>query len=247
MTWTSLKVKLFADGADTASMLALHENPAIKGFTTNPTLMRKAGISDYERFAREILAVITNKPISFEVFSDDWNEMEQQAYQIASWGPDVYVKIPVTNTRGESAARLISTLTRSGLKVNVTALMTLAQVRTVCDALVPGPAACISIFAGRIADTGRDPVPIMAAAVEMVQAYPGAEIIWASPRELLNVVQADAIGCHIITATPDILAKLPSLGKDLDEFSLETVKMFRDDGLTAGFTLSGRPQLAARS
>lgn len=247
MAWPALNVKLFADGADKASMLKLHENPAIQGFTTNPTLMRKAGINDYERFAREILEVITNRPISFEVFSDEWDEMERQARQIASWGTNVYVKVPVTNTRGESAARLISTLTRAGIKVNVTALMTLAQVRTVCHALVAGPAACVSVFAGRIADSGRDPVPMMAAAVQMVNAYPNVEVIWASPRELLNVVQADAVGCHIITATPDILAKLPSLGKDLDEFSLETVKMFRDDGVKAGFTLSGRPLAAARS
>ena len=247
MAWPGLTVKLFADGADKASILTLHENPAIKGFTTNPTLMRKAGINDYERFAREILAVITNKPISFEVFSDEWDEMERQAHQIASWGPNVYVKVPITNTRGESAARLISALTRTGIKLNVTALMTLAQVRTVCQALVAGPAACISVFAGRIADSGRDPVPIMAAAVQMVHAYPNVEVIWASPRELLNVVQADAIGCHIITATPDILAKLPTLGKDLDEFSLETVKMFRDDGVKAGFTLSGRPLSAAQA
>ena len=238
MSASSLKVKLFADGADKASMLALYRNPAITGFTTNPTLMRKAGVADYETFARDVLAVIHDRPISFEVFSDEWDDMERQARQIAAWGANVYVKIPVTNTRGESSAPLVRRLTGEGVKVNVTALMTLAQVRTVCDALTPGPAACVSVFAGRVADTGRDPVPMMAAAVEIINAYPNVELIWASPRELLNVVQADAVGCHIITATPDILAKLPTLGKDLTDFSLDTVKMFYDDGVKAGFTLA---------
>jgi transaldolase len=236
---SNLKVKLFADGADLASMVTLYGNPLIKGFTTNPTLMRKAGVQDYEQFAREVLRAIPDRPISFEVFSDDWNEMEQQARQIAAWGDNVYVKIPITNTRGESAAPLITALSRDAIKINATALMTLAQVRTVCDALVEGPAACVSVFAGRIADTGRDPMPIMAAAVEMVNAYPGVELIWASPRELLNVVQADAVGCHIITATSDILAKLSMLRKDLGEFSLDTVKMFREDGVKAGYRLGG--------
>lgn len=238
MSVAGLKVKLFADGADKASMLALYGNPAITGFTTNPTLMRKAGIADYETFARDILSVIHDRPISFEVFSDEWDEMERQARRIAAWGTNVYVKIPVTNTRGESSARLVQRLTGEGVKVNVTALMTLTQVRTVCESLTPGPAACVSVFAGRIADTGIDPVPLMAAAVEMINAYPNVELIWASPRELLNVVQADAVGCHIITATPDILAKLPTLGKDLTDFSLDTVKMFYDDGRKAGFTLA---------
>ena len=238
MSVAGLRVKLFADGADKASMLALYNNPAITGFTTNPTLMRKAGVADYETFARDILAVIHDRPISFEVFSDEWDDMERQARQIAAWGANVYVKIPVTNTRGESSAPLVRRLTGEGVKVNVTALMTLTQVRTVCDALTPGPAACVSVFAGRVADTGRDPVPMMAAAVEIINAYPNVELIWASPRELLNVVQADAVGCHIITATPDILAKLPTLGKDLTDFSLDTVKMFYEDGLKAGFTLS---------
>jgi transaldolase len=241
MRLADLTIKLFADGADKASMLKLYDNPAIKGFTTNPTLMRKAGVADYAAFAHEILDVIADRPISFEVFSDEWDEMADQARQIAGWGDNVYVKVPVTNTRGESAAPLIGRLTGEGIKVNVTALMTLAQVRAVCEAFVEGPAACVSVFAGRIADTGRDPVPLMAAAVEMVNAYPNVELIWASPRELLNVIQADAIGCHIITATSDILAKLPGLGKDLDEFSLDTVKMFRDDGVKAGFTLAGSP------
>ncbi|MEQ1908737.1 MAG: transaldolase [Vicinamibacterales bacterium] len=238
MSVAGLKVKLFADGADKASMLALYGNPAITGFTTNPTLMRKAGVADYETFARDVLAVIHDRPISFEVFSDEWDDMERQARQIAAWGANVYVKIPVTNTRGESSAHVVRRLTGEGVKVNVTALMTLTQVRTVCDALTPGPAACVSVFAGRVADTGRDPVPMMAAAVEIINAYPNVELIWASPRELLNVVQADAVGCHIITATPDILAKLPTLGKDLTDFSLDTVKMFYDDGVKAGFTLS---------
>ena len=238
MSVAGLKVKLFADGADKASMTALYRNPAITGFTTNPTLMRKAGIANYEAFARDILSVIHDRPISFEVFSDEWDEMERQARQIAGWGANVYVKIPVTNTRGESSAHLVRRLTGEGVKVNVTALMTLTQVRTVCEALTPGPAACVSVFAGRVADTGRDPVPMMAAAVEMINAYPNVELIWASPRELLNVVQADAVGCHIITATPDILAKLPTLGKDLTDFSLDTVKMFYDDGVKAGFTLA---------
>ena len=238
MSSAGLKVKLFADGADKASMLALYGNPAITGFTTNPTLMRKAGVADYETFARDVLAVIHDRPISFEVFSDEWDDMERQARQIAAWGANVYVKIPVTNTRGESSAPLVRRLTGEGVKVNVTALMTLTQVRTVCDALTPGPAACVSVFAGRVADTGRDPVPMMAAAVEIINAYPNVELIWASPRELLNVVQADAVGCHIITATPDILAKLPTLGKDLTDFSLDTVKMFYDDGVKAGFALA---------
>jgi transaldolase len=244
MNVTDLTVKLFADGADKASMLKLYANPAIKGFTTNPTLMRKAGVADYPAFASEVLAVIHDRPISFEVFSDEWREMEDQARQIASWGANVYVKIPVTNTRAESSAPLVRRLTQEGIKVNVTALMTLAQVRTVCESLTPGVPACVSVFAGRIADTGRDPVPLMAAAVEMVNAYQNVELIWASPRELLNVIQANDVGCHIITATSDILAKLSGLGKDLDEFSLDTVKMFRDDGVKAGFTLRGSPASA---
>jgi transaldolase len=244
MTAAALKIKLFADGADLASMTALYRNPLIKGFTTNPTLMRKAGIQDYERFARDVVAAIPDRPISFEVFSDDFEEMARQARQIASWGEHVYVKIPVTNTRGESAASLVTELSGEGIKLNVTALMTVRQVGTICQALREGPAACISVFAGRIADSGRDPMPIMAAAVELINAYAGVELIWASPRELLNVVQADAVGCHIITATSDILAKLPTLGKDLDEFSLDTVKMFRDDGLKAGFQLAGAHPVA---
>ena len=233
----SLTVKVFADGADKASMLELYRNPSIQGFTTNPTLMRRAGIADYERFARDILAVISDRPISFEVCSDDHDEMARQARQIASWGREVFVKIPVTNTRGESSVPLIRRLAQDQIKMNVTALTTLEQVRPVAEALAGAPAANISVFAGRIADTGRDPVPIMAAAVTLLAAYPNTQLIWASPREVLNVVQADQIGCHIITATEDILRKLPTLGKDLNELSLETVRMFHEDAVKAGYVL----------
>jgi transaldolase len=232
-----LKVKIFADGADRAGMLDLYRNSLIKGFTTNPTLMRSAGITDYEAFAHEILAAIPDRPISLEVFSDNFAEMEAQARRIAAWGENVYVKIPVTNTESESAIPLIRRLAKAGVKQNVTALMTLAQVRDVSLALAAGPAACISVFAGRVADTGRDPVPMMTAAVQMLAIYPNIELIWASPREILNVVHADLIGCHIITVTHDLLKKLSLFGKDLDEFSLETVKMFRSDAVKAGFQL----------
>jgi transaldolase len=233
-----LKVKIFADGADRAGILDLYRNPLIKGFTTNPTLMRNAGIVDYEAFARDILKAIPDRPISLEVFSDDFAEMESQALRIASWGKNVYVKIPVTNTHGESALTLIRRLARAGVKQNVTALMTLAQVRDATKALGSGPAACISVFAGRIADTGRDPVPMMAAAVEMMAIHPQLELIWASPRELLNIFHADKVGCHIITVTHDLLKKLSLVCKDLDEYSLDTVKMFRNDAVTAGFQLN---------
>jgi transaldolase len=228
---------MFADGADKLGMLEMYRNPLIKGFTTNPTLMRKAGVSDYREFALDILRAIPDRPISLEVFSDDFDEMERQAREITRWGDNVYVKIPVTNTLGESSERVIRTLTRAGVKVNVTALLTLDQVREVSATLAGGAPACISVFAGRMADTGRDPVPLMAAAVELLRPYPNIELIWASPRELLNIFQADAIGCHIITATNDILAKLHLVGKDLHEYSLGTVKMFRDDALKAGFSL----------
>lgn len=234
-----LKVKIFADGADRAGMLELYGNPLIKGFTTNPTLMRVAGITDYEAFARDILEAIPDRPISLEVFSDDFVEMGVQARRIASWGENVYVKIPVTNTRGESAVPLIRAMAKAGVKQNVTALMTLGQVREVADALAAGPAACVSVFAGRVADTGRDPVPMMAAAVEMLSVHPQLELIWASPRELLNIIHADLIGCQIITVTHDLLRKLPLLGKDLTEYSLDTVKMFRNDAVKAGFRLAG--------
>jgi len=232
-----LRIKIFADGADRAGMVEMARKPSIAGLTTNPTLMRKAGIADYRAFARDVLSVIKDKPISFEVFCDDFAEMERQAREIAGWGANVYVKIPVTNCQGESASALIRRLARAGVKQNVTALMTLAQVRDVSAALADGPASYISVFAGRIADTGRDPVPLMTAAVELMRPHPTQELIWASPRELLNIFQADAIGCHVITVTHDVLKKLELVGKDLNEYSLDTVKMFYNDAKAAGFTL----------
>lgn len=241
MNANQLKTKVFADGADKASMVALYSNPIIQGFTTNPTLMRKAGITQYETFAKEILAIIQDKPISFEVFSDDFEEMEAQALHIAEWGDNVYVKIPITNTLGNSSIPLIKKLAALGVKQNVTALMTLTQTAEVTTALAQGPAAYVSIFAGRIADTGRDPLPIMTKAVEILKPYPHLELIWASPRELLNIFHAHDIGCHIITVTNDILQKLALVGKDLDEFSLETVKMFREDAVKANFHLNITP------
>jgi transaldolase len=234
---TSLSVKIFADGAHKAGILELYRNPLVKGFTTNPTLMRAAGITDYEPFAREVLALIPDRPISFEVFSDDFDDMRRQAMKIASWATNVYVKIPVTNTGGYSSGGLIRLLAKDGIKQNITALTTLAQVRGVAECLAGGPPSCISVFAGRVADTGRDPVPLMAAAVEMLRPFPNIELIWASPREVLNIVQADAIGCHIITVTHDLLKKLSTLGRDLDEFSLATVKMFYEDARSAGFAV----------
>jgi transaldolase len=231
------RVKIFADGADKAAILELYRQPWICGFTTNPTLMRKAGVTDYEGFSREILAAIPDRPISLEVFADEFPEMERQARRIASWGDNVYVKIPVTNTRREPALDLICRLSHSGVKLNVTALLTLGQVRDAVTALGGGAPSCVSVFAGRIADTGVDPLPLMAAALEMIRMYPDMELIWASPRELLNVVQADQIGCHIITVTGDILKKLELLGRDLADYSLETVKMFYDDATKSGFTL----------
>ena len=233
----NLKVKLFADGADKATILELYADPRIRGFTTNPTLMRKAGITDYECFCCDLVAAIPDRPISFEVFADDVPEMERQAQKIAAWGENVYVKIPVTNTKAETSFDLICRLSHSGAKVNVTALLTLDQARDVCAALAGGAPAYISVFAGRIADTGRDPVPVIAATVELLRPHPQVEVIWASPRELLNVFQADAIGCHIITATSDVLKKLCLVGKDLDAYSLETVQMFRNDALEAGYIL----------
>jgi len=232
-----LKVKLFADGADKSAMLELYRNPLVVGFTTNPTLMRKAGIADYGKFARDILSVIRDRPISLEVFADDFAGMERQAREIASWGENVYVKIPVTNTQRQPSLDLICRLSHAGIRLNVTALLTLDQVRDVSAALAGGAPSCVSVFAGRIADTGRDPVPLMAAAVEIVSLYPSMELIWASPRELLNIFQADAIGCHIITATGDILQKLALVGKDLHEYSLDTVKMFYNDAQKSGFTI----------
>lgn len=236
-----LRIKIFADGADKRGMVEMYRNPLIRGFTTNPTLMRKSGITDYEAFARDVLAAIPDRPISFEVFSDDFEEMVAQARQIAAWGPNVYVKIPVTNTHGQPATAIVRRLAHEGIHLNVTALMTLAQVRDVAAALADGPPSCVSVFAGRIADTGRDPTPVMAAAVALLEPYPHLELIWASPREVLNVFQADAVGCHIITATNDILKKLDLVGKDLSEFSLDTVKMFRNDAVSAGFQLAGTP------
>jgi len=233
----NLSIKIFADGADKAGMLEMYSKPYIKGFTTNPTLMAKARIADYKAFALDILKAISDRPISFEVFSDDFHEMERQAHEIASWGDNVYVKIPVTNTQRESAGDLVRRLSHSGVKLNITAILTLAQVREIAECVSDGAPSCISVFAGRIADTGRDPVPLMAAAVELLRPNPRAELIWASPRELLNIFQADAIGCHIITVTNDILKKLPLIGKDLGEYSLETVKMFYDDACRAGFRL----------
>ena len=232
-----LKTKIFADGADKAGMLEMHAKAHIHGLTTNPTLMKKAGITDYRAFAKEILSVIRDKPVSFEVFSDEFRDMERQAHEIASWGKNVYVKIPVTNTRREPSYELVRKLSMAGVKLNVTALMTLEQVRDVTDALDAQTPSYISVFAGRIADTGCDPLPIMVDSVGVMKAKPQAELIWASPRELLNIFQADAIGCHIITVTNDILKKLELVGYDLTEYSLDTVKMFYRDAVAAGFRL----------
>jgi transaldolase len=236
-TLSDLKVKLFADGADKAQILKSHSNPLVRGFTTNPTLMRAAGVKDYEAFGREILEIVKDRPISFEVFADDFGEMERQARKIAAWAENVFVKIPVTNTRRQSSMELAGTLARSGVKVNVTAVLTLDQVRSAAEALDGGPPAMISVFAGRIADTGRDPVPLMAAAVEAVSSYPNIELIWASPRELLNIFQANDAGCHIITVPENILTKLETVGKDLQDFSLETVLMFHNDAVRSGYQL----------
>jgi transaldolase len=232
-----LKVKIFADGANFDDMLQLYSDPMIQGFTTNPTLMRKAGVTDYERFARDLIGAIPDRPISFEVFADEFDEMEAQATEIASWGENVFVKIPVTNTRGESSASLLRRLSASRIRVNVTAVLTLDQVRKVADCIAKSPAAYISVFAGRIADTGRDPVPIMASAVTMLSAYPNVELIWASPRELLNIFQASGVRCHVITVTSDVLKKLKLVGKDLNRYSLETVQMFYEDARKAGYQL----------
>jgi transaldolase len=233
----SLKVKLFQDGADLDSMIAARSRGLVSGYTTNPTLMRKAGISDYKKFALEVIAAIPDKPISFEVFSDDFATMEKEAREIASWGGDTYVKIPITNTKGESAGPLISKLSKEGFSLNVTAMLTLEQVDIVAAAASPSSRTIVSVFAGRIADTGVDPVPVMTEAVRRLKHLPKAELLWASPREVLNIAQAEACGCHIITATADIIAKLPLTGKDLSQYSLETVKMFYDDARAAGYKL----------
>jgi transaldolase len=232
-----LKIKLFADGADCAQIARFQADPLIRGFTTNPTLMRAAGVKDYEAFAHEILKIVNDKPISFEVFADDFPEMERQAMKIASWAENVYVKIPVTNTRREASMKLIARLSHAGVKVNVTAVLTVGQVRDAAAALSGGAPSVISVFAGRIADTGRDPVPIMQEALALISAHTSIELLWASPRELLNVFEADRIGCHIITATEPILAKFKTVGKDLDDYSLETVAMFYNDAVRANYQL----------
>jgi len=232
-----LKVKIFADGADKNGMLEMAAKPFIQGLTTNPTLMKKAGITDYRAFALDILKEIPSKPISFEVFSDDFDEMEKQANEIASWGNNVYVKIPITNTKGEAAYNLIAKLAAKNVKLNVTAIMTMDQVKNVAVKLNPSVPSYVSVFAGRIADTGRDPLPLMKDCVELLKPNPTAELIWASPRELLNIFQADSIGCHIITVTNDVLKKLELVGKDLTEYSLDTVKMFYNDATSAGFNI----------
>jgi len=237
MVPNALDVKLFADGADRDGILQLAANPLIRGFTTNPTLMRKAGIEDYEWFARDVLQAVPDRPFSFEVFADDHKEMERQALKIAAWGDNVYVKIPVTNTRREPTGDLLQRLCGAGVKVNVTALMTSKQVAQVATCLGDAPSAYVSVFAGRVADTGRDPVPIMRESLDALHHLPCVELIWASPRELLNIVQAHEIGCDIITVTHDLLAKLATLDKDLDEFSLDTVRMFHRDAGSAGYAL----------
>jgi len=233
----NLNVKIFADGADKEAMIDMYNKEYIKGLTTNPTLMKKAGITDYENFAKDILKTVKDKPLSLEVFSDDIQDMKRQALKIAEWGENVYVKIPVTNTKSESTAKLVKELSDNGVKVNVTAIMTLDQVKKVVDSLNPDVPAYVSVFAGRIADTGIDPLPLMKEVVNITKAKPLAEVIWASPRELLNVFHADSIGCQVITVTNDILKKLKLVGYDLNEYSLDTVKMFYNDSVSAGYKL----------
>ena len=236
---SGLKVKLFCDAANIESLLAMYSKPWVQGFTTNPSLMRKAGVQNYEVFARSVISSIPDRPLSFEVFADDEAGMEWQARHIASWGKNVYVKVPVTNTQGFSTASLVRRLSRDGIMLNVTALLTLGQVERVAEALDPGTPAIVSVFAGRIADTGVDPVPLMRRAVEILKPLPQAELLWASSRELLNVYHAEESGTHIITATPDILSKISTIGKDLTTYSLETVRMLYNDAVAAGFTLDG--------
>jgi transaldolase len=230
-------VHIFADGADKAGMLQMYAKPYIKGFTTNPTLMRKAGIAKYETFARDILEAIPDRPISFEVFADEFAAMERQARRITTWGKHVSVKIPITNTRQQSSIPLVRKLSHDGVALNVTAIFTLDQVQEVVDTVRGGAPCYVSVFAGRIADTGVDPVPLMAEAVVRLRDAPNTRLIWASPRELLNIIQADGIGCHVITVTNDILSKLALVGKDLADYSLDTVKMFYEDGRAAGYVL----------
>jgi len=236
-TLQQLRTKIFADGADLKTIRALYENPLVKGFTTNPSLMRKANVQDFKGFAREVLTAVPDRPVSLEVFSDDFDEMEEQAREIASWGKNVYVKIPVTDTKGTFSGPLIERLSDAGVKVNVTAILTAEQVQAVAGHLSSKVESFVSVFAGRIADTGRDPVPIMDTAVRTLKPLPKAELIWASPRELLNIFQADSVGCHVMTATADVLAKLALVGKDLEQYSLETVRMFHRDALEAGYTI----------
>jgi transaldolase len=233
----SISTRIFADGADFEGILRLAQDPRISGFTTNPTLMRKAGVSDYEAFARELLAQIPAYPISFEVFADDDEEILRQARLISTWADNVYVKVPVTTTNGYPLTDVIRTLSEEGVKVNVTAMFTLDQVKTVTDAIRDGARSYLSIFAGRIADAGVDPLPIMSDAIRIMEAAPTAECIWASPREVLNLLQANSVGCHIITMTHDLIGKLDGLGKDLAQFSLETVQMFFRDAAAAGYKL----------
>ena len=230
-------VKLFADGADKAGILEMYRSPRIDGFTTNPTLMRKAGITDYVAFAKDILKEIPDKPISFEVFADEFGEMERQAVEIADWGRNVYVKIPVMNTKRKTSYDLVRKLSQAGVQLNITAIMTLEQVRKVAEAVQGGSSSFVSVFAGRVADTGVDPIPMMQESLQILKTAPNAELLWASPREVLNVYQAEAIGCHIITATNDILKKLELNGKNLDVYSQETVQMFFNDAQAAGFHL----------
>ena len=232
-----MKIKVFADGAKLEDMKAAYKSGKVQGFTTNPTLMRQAGISDYEDFAKSVLAEIKDMPISFEVFADDFPTMETQAGRINGWAPNVYVKIPVTNTKGVSAAPLIRKLSHAGVKLNITAQLTLDQVKEVVEATSPDTPSVISVFAGRVADTGVDPVPLMKSALEICKSRPKAELLWASPREVLNIYQAEEIGCHIITVTPDLIKKLGLRGKDLKQYSLETVAMFYNDATQAGFSL----------
>jgi transaldolase len=232
-----ITTRIFADGADLAGILTLAADPRIAGFTTNPTLMHKVGLTDYERFARDLLERVSTHPISFEVFADEVGEMRRQAVRIASWADNVYVKIPVTSTKGESMAPLARELSENGVKVNVTALFTTAQVELIAAAVADGAPSYISVFAGRIADAGVDPMPIVARSLEIMHQAPDSELIWASPREILNLIQANEVGCHIITITHDLLKKLDGLGKSLEQFSLETVRMFHADALAAGFTL----------
>jgi transaldolase len=234
---SELKIKIYADGADKMSMMELAKNPLIKGFTTNPTLMRKAGVTDYSAFAKEVLAEIKDRPVSFEVFSDDFDEMERQARIIASWAPNVYVKIPIMNTQKRSSAPLIKKLAQDGIKLNVTAILTLAQVKETAQALSPKVPAIVSVFAGRVADTGIDPIPLMKESKAVLAPYPQYELLWASPRELLNIYQAEEIRTDIITVTPDILKKAANIGLDHTELSYQTVKMFYDDGQKVGYTL----------